>query len=615
MPSTIRILELPGLPEGGDIVEFITSRKGLQPAEIAAEIQRLAQNAPLAGVRNIQYPHSAAGATGQAPRAGHPQKKNAPELHPTDLGNAKRLVRQHGRDLHYVPAWGRWIVWNGQKWAVDETGEVMRRAKSTILALHAKASRLTDKKKRADLTKHALHSESRPRLEAMIALAQSEPDISVAADQLDANPWLLNVANGTVDLCSGALRPHRREDLLTKRVDIPYDPQAACPLWTATLDRVLNNNSNLTSFFQRAVGYSLTGITREQTLFFLHGLGANGKSTITRTMLTTVGAYGTQAEPELLLAKRGDRHPTGVADLQGRRMVVSTEVEQGARMAEVLVKQLTGEDRIKARLMRQDFFEFEPSFKLWLVANHKPQIRGTDHAIWRRILLIPFVVTIPESARDKHLLSKLKAELPGILSWAVQGCLDWQRQGLAPPDEVLAATNAYRGEMDVVAGFLDDECVLDANIKVRVKDLYEAYTQWCHRSNENALPKNDFRGRLIERGLAAPQKSTGGDMHWFGIGLKTVVGTLTSGKVEVSGANCVLPPLCGSREEKYRKSLHSTPLHSAASTIRREPVSRHHYRANVYHKRTPHHLQTDILWAIRRTGESGWGSGKRRDDT
>jgi putative DNA primase/helicase len=281
----------------------------------------------------------------------------------------------------------------------------------------------------------------------------------------------------------------------------------------------MSKNQNMIDFLQRAVGYSLTGDVRAQKLFFLYGTGANGKSTFLKIIQEMLGDYAKQAAPELLVVKFGSSHPTEVADLQGSRFVVAVEVEEGKRFAETLIKQMTGGDKIKARFMHQDFFEFNPTHKLFLAANHKPVISGTDEGIWRRIDEVPFTVTIPEVQQDKELIDKLRKELPGILAWAVRGCLEWQNQGLNEPPEVRAATASYRSEMDIVESFINERCVLSSRAKANVTDLYEAFTDWCANNGEQQrLKSTDFAGRLAKRGFKKDRDGRKGIM-WLGLAL------------------------------------------------------------------------------------------------
>jgi putative DNA primase/helicase len=336
----------------------------------------------------------------------------------TDLGNSGRFVADHGLDLRYCYPWGVWIIWTGQRWLVDESGEIHRRAKQTVKRMYSDAAALPDDEARKALAKHAMRSEAENRIQAMISLAKSE--VPVMPQDLDASAWLFNTKNGTIDLRTGELRPHRREDLITKIAPVDYAPGAFAPLWTATLERVLPS-PELRGFFKKLCGYALSGDSSEHLLPVLYGTGANGKSTVLNTLLAIAGDYGMQAAPDLLVAKKGG-HPTELADLFGMRLVASIEVEDGRKLAEGLVKQLTGGDRVKARRMRENFWEFEPTHTVFMAVNHKPIVKGTDLGIWRRIRLIPFTETIAPADQDKQLPEKLRAELPGVLAWAVEGC-------------------------------------------------------------------------------------------------------------------------------------------------------------------------------------------------
>lgn len=443
------------------------------------------------------------------------------DIRETDLGNALRLVQRHGEDLRYCYPQSKWYAWDGTRWAWDDTGEVHRRAKQTVRAIYHEAAEAEGDRSKA-LGRHALRSEAEAKIAAMVTLARSEPGIPVLPKQLDADPWLLNVKNGTIDLRTGELREHRHEDLITKLAPITYDPNAACPRWLSFLDRIMASNSALIDYIQKAVGYTLTGDVSEQSLFFPHGTGANGKTTLLDTMLTLLGDYGKQAAPGLLTTKWGERHPTEIADLAGARFVASTEVDEGRRLAEALMKWLTGGDRVKARLMRQDFFEFAPTHKIWLAANHKPVVIGSDHAIWRRIKLIPFNVVIPDREQDRTLPEKLRNELPGILNWALAGCLHWQKDGLNPPTEVQAATDAYRVEQDIIAAFIEDVCTLGDEEKITANNLYTAFKGWCQDNGEEPMSQKKFGTRLGERGLSATR--TDRDRWWSGIGLASTPG-------------------------------------------------------------------------------------------
>ena len=450
--------------------------------------------------------------------------------------------------MRYCAALG-WLIWDGTRWGVDETGEIMRLAKRAALAIFdesAAADReASDAKQRlkqaaasedetaveavqdeidkcnkrsGKLLKWAINSQSAARLDAMVRMASTEREVVATHDQFDADPMSLNVSNGTLDLRTGALRPHDRADLMTKIAPVVYDPDATCPTWEKFLKRVLSDDPDLIEFAQRAVGYSLIADVSEQCLFFAYGTGKNGKSTFFETVRAMMGDYWLKAPTEMLMLKRNAGVPNDIARLPNRRFVVAAEIEEGQRLAESLVKDLTGGDTNVARFLHREFFEFQPAHKIWMYGNHKPVIKGTDDGIWRRVKLIPFTVFIPESERDPNLSAKLAAELPGILAWAVRGCLKWQDSGLTDPPAVRDATDGYRAEMDVLAAFLAECCVVHVSAKVPVKDIYGVYDKWCLENNERALKKREFNARLGERGFDK-RPGTGNKTTWFGIGL------------------------------------------------------------------------------------------------
>jgi putative DNA primase/helicase len=448
-------------------------------------------------------------------RNGHNPKLRNPH---TDLGLSERFVDEHGERVRYCPPWGKWLVYDGGRWVPDETGEVERLMKATVMGIYAEAAKEDDDAKRKALIDYARRSESAKRISDALRLARSEPDIPVLPRQLDADPWALNVLNGTIDLRTEELREHRRGDLITKLAPVSYDPYAKAPTFEAFLARLLPSEA-LRRFVQRVIGYAASGVVSEEILVILYGVGANGKSTLSNVVMEALGDYAMQAAPDLLMAKKG-AHPTELADLFGARFVTSVETDEGRRLAEGLVKQLTGRDRIKARRMREDFWEYDPTHTVFLATNHRPEVKGTDHAIWRRLKLVPFEVTIPEAEQDKKLPEKLRAELPGVLAWIVAGCRQWQqRGGLGEPEEVKAATTSYRADMDILAGFIEDRCVVEPDAWAKFSDLYGAYTGWCDEVGEKAETKRRFGTRLKERGFE-PGKGTDNISIRRGIGLR-----------------------------------------------------------------------------------------------
>ena len=422
----------------------------------------------------------------------------------TDAGNAERFAAQHGEDVRFNPDWNQWLVWDGSRWAKDRTLDVLQRAKETAESIYSEAAAAADQDSRARLAKWAVTSEKRSSIESMISLARSE--VAVTADQLDADPWLFNCANGALDLTTGELLPQTKELMVTKVSPVAYDPDATAPRWEAFL-RVVLPDPELREFVQRAVGYSLTGDTREQVLFITYGSGQNGKSTFLEAVRNVVGEYAQNAPTEMLLNKKtGGGIPNDVARLRGARYVTAIETAKGRRMEETLVKQLTGGDTVTARFMRAEFFEFTPVAKIWMATNHKPIITGTDEGIWRRIRLIGFSVKIPPEDLDPTLPTALQAEAPGILAWAVRGALAWQREGLAPPTAVVEATGKYREDMDVLGNFLREHCrVAEDAVGVRAS-LFAIYENWCHENNLRAPSAQGFYEALRDRGFEETRK-------------------------------------------------------------------------------------------------------------
>ncbi|MEO5577281.1 MAG: phage/plasmid primase, P4 family [Gaiellaceae bacterium] len=437
-------------------------------------------------------------------------------LNNTEVGNAEQLVTRHGRRLRYCGPWSKWLVYDGARWAKDRSGAPVRLQKETLRWATANANAILDDKPRVARLKFLLESEREARIRAAIALAA--PELPVMPEEFDLDPWILNLTNGTLDLRTVQLRRHRPDDLLTKLAPVTFDPEATAPHWESSLARWLQDDRLLQDYVQQIVGYSLTGDTREQLLFILYGAGENGKSTFLRILLELLGDYAQQTPTATFLDRRGDAIPNDLAALRGTRLVSAAESGESRKLNEALVKQMTGGDRISARFMRSEYFEFTPAFKPWLATNHKPLIRGTDHAIWRRLRLIPFTARITPEERDPELLDKLRLELPGILNWALVGCLAWHGHGLQTPRSVEDATSAYRAEMDDVGRFLEDRCELADGLTTTSVALFTAYNHWASGNGEQALTQNAFSRRLSERGLVH-KRFTGGTRGWSGIGL------------------------------------------------------------------------------------------------
>ena len=448
-----------------------------------------------------------------------PRGQGEREYNPTDLGNAERLIASHGQDLHYVYPWSRWLVWTGSRWEPDESGEAERRLKDTLRQLLVDASEINSDDKRKALVRHVLASEKAGSIRGALELARSEVGVPIKPDQLDANPMILNVLNGTIDLTTGELRPHDRDERLSKLAPVTFDLAATAPRWLAFLETILPD-PEVRAFVQRFAGYCLTGSTGEQVLAIFWGRGANGKSTFIEALRFVLGDYGQQAPAETFTERRGDSIPNDVARIRGARLVAATELAEGRRLNEALVKRMTGGDTMVARFMRAEFFEFPMLAKVIIATNHKPEIRGTDEAIWRRIRLVPFTVTIPEGERDHGLADALQAEAAGILAWCVAGCLAWQEHGLGVPEAVMTATSAYRADQDVLGQFLDDRCTIDDNAVTKASELLNAYGYWRMENGGDELTAKEFGLRLADRGFVSGRTNTG--RTWKGLAITRI---------------------------------------------------------------------------------------------
>jgi putative DNA primase/helicase len=436
----------------------------------------------------------------------------------TDLANARRLVAIHGDDIRYCPQWG-WLVYDDTRWAVNDL-QAEARAKDVSRYVWRQVAMFSDEAGKAlsEIFRFCRGTASAPGQRNLLRLAQSERLIAITPDDLNRDPFALNCINGTVDLRTGELRQHRREDLLTQLCPTPYIPTAECPKFVEFLRKIMADNPDLIGFIQRALGMSLSGAIRDHVLLVAYGTGQNGKSTLFNAVLDTVGSdYAMKAPLGLLMAKANEQHPCERADLYGKRGVFCNEVDEGQRLSESLVKELTGGDRIRARFMRQDFFEFSPTHHLWLAVNHKPTIRGTDTGIWRRIRLAPFLVSIPEEEQDKRLPEKLQRERPGILAWMVRGAMEWAEHGLGEPDEVRMATAAYRGEQDILATFLAERCEVNSLFQVKASSLYGDYAKWAEHAGEYVLSQRRFGQAIGERGF---EKHVSNGTWYRGIGLR-----------------------------------------------------------------------------------------------
>jgi P4 family phage/plasmid primase-like protien len=443
----------------------------------------------------------------------------------TEGGNARRyaaLARAQGGSLFYCEDLGVWFSWDGKRWKRDHGIATQEMAKRVVRSVRQETvnEKLTPVAYQ-ELAKHAIRSDSAKSIRSTIELAGSEPGMHVEHHRLDAQPMLLNIENGTLELTTGQLRPHDRADLLTKLCSVKYDPKAKCPTWLRFLDEIMAGRADLVDYLRRLSGYFLTGVIREHVLPVFYGVGRNGKTTFIDALLDLLGDYAGPAPKDLLMRKRNEQHPTEIADLDGLRLAVASETQRGQRLDESLVKLLTGGDPLKARHMRQDFYKFDPTHKLVLLTNHKPVVKDTTESIWSRLPLVPFGVVVPPQKRDLQLREKLRAEMPGILNWCIAGCLEWQRAGLNPPTAVLEASHEYRSEEDTIGQFLAECCVFGADFWAASGAMTEALGKWLEAQGEPKVAARDLRDALRERGCRRQQETSGARRKgWIGVGLR-----------------------------------------------------------------------------------------------
>jgi putative DNA primase/helicase len=406
---------------------------------------------------------------------------------------ALRFAERHAGDLRYVAEWGKWFRWTGNRWAEEKTlyvfdlARVLCREESIRYGAHSNkpsvAKTLASAKTRA----------------AVVSLVREDRRIAATIDQWDTDLWLLNTPGGVVDLRTGTLRPHRPEDYMTKITAV--EPNGDCPLFMDFLNSITAGDKELQAYLQRAFGYALTGSVEEHALFFGYGTGSNGKSTLMNTASHVLGDYYSAASIDTFIISSGDRHPADLAALRGARLVVTSETEEGRRWAEVRIMQLTGGDPVSARFMRQDYFTYHPQFKLFFVGNHKPGLRTVNVAVRRRFNLIPFNVVIPAQDRDKKLPNKLRKEWPGILAWMIQGCLEWQKVGLKPPECVVKATDEYLAAEDIIGAWIEDCCVRDPQAHTSTRTLFASWKPWAEQAGQLPASERWLAGKLEDTGF------------------------------------------------------------------------------------------------------------------
>jgi putative DNA primase/helicase len=430
----------------------------------------------------------------------------------TDTRVSKYFSELYSNELRYWTDAAKWLVNNGALWSTNVPGSAYPYIKGMIKQLYLIGQQIEDPKKRVEFISNILKLESHTRQTTLLTAAQFIPELVIKSDQLDQHPMLLNVRNGTIDLNTGVLRAHSSKDFITKLINVDYCTENQCPTFLDFLNHIFESNQDLIRYLQRYIGYCLTGRTDEQVLLFLHGTGENGKTTLANIVESLLFDYAITGGSASLLKQDNRTATNDIAAFFGARLVKISEFNDGERLDEARIKTLTGGDRITCRFLYQEYFSYTPSYKIMLIGNHKPKVRGCDHGIWRRIHLLPFKVTIKEE-KDKGLPSKLINELPGILAWAVQGCLEWQKIGLQPPPEVLAEVAEYRRSEDIFQQWLDECCVLSEKHQTAASELHESFVSY---SNWQQISINKFGRMLAERNFKKSKSST---IIWSGIGL------------------------------------------------------------------------------------------------
>lgn len=416
----------------------------------------------------------------------------------TDSGNAERFVAKYHDRLRFVGEANHWIQWTGTRWERDRLGRAQNTAHELTRDMYIAAWELQDKQEREEASKWALRSQSAGAIRSMVELARTTPKMTVSQGDLDRKPFLLACANGVVDLETGRLRAADPADLITRGSPVAYSPDAPRPeRFERFLDELFDGDRDLIGWLQRFVGYALTGDTREHVLAVFYGSGCNGKSTLLTVLRDLLGDLAATSPFDTFAQTRNDDGPRNdLARLAGARLVSASETGNGRRLDEACVKQVTGADTITARFLYQEHFEFEPTFKIVLSTNHRPRVVGDDAGIWRRLRLVPFEQSFL-GREDRTLNDDLRGELPGVLRWAVQGCLAWQEHGLGTAAAVTAATDDYRAGEDVLGGFLEACCGADGHVPVA--HLRGAYEAWCQREGEESLRARAFSEAVLRR--------------------------------------------------------------------------------------------------------------------
>lgn len=496
--ATVKILALQGLKAKGDVSDWFDEGHTADELKALADAL-LVQSAP------SQAPPV------QPPPASGPNPAPAPIqkiYNTTDMGNAERFVDRFGNDLRYCSKLGKdgtWLIWDGMRWQLDERLRIHKLAKEIVPTIYAEAQNAILRADKERLFKWALDTESLSTRNNMVKDAR--PSLAISVDDLDKHAWLLNCKNGTLDLRTGKLKPHVQSDYLSKLVNFDYDENALCPEWDNYLIQTQQNKTEIIRYIQKAIGYTLAGDVSEKCMFVLHGPPDTGKSTFIEMIQILIEEYSTKIQTQTLMFQRDRGIPNDIAKLKGTRFVHASEAEEQERLAESRIKELTGGDTVCGCFKYGEEFHFAPTWTIWLSTNNKPKVSG-DKALWNRLKLIPFTRIFTKAEQDKKLRAKLIAEMPGILRWAVEGCLLWQKEGLGEPADVAGATGKYKDEQDILGHFIDQQCELDTDYTEMAADLYKTYRQWCQDAGEYAQSQRWFGLKLEERGFVGEKRTS-----------------------------------------------------------------------------------------------------------
>ncbi|MEQ9106503.1 MAG: phage/plasmid primase, P4 family [Limnobacter sp.] len=438
----------------------------------------------------------------------------------SEVGNMERFVAHHKDKVRYVPERKRWVLWDGTRWKRCGHSDVHALALETAKGIYDEARDCKTEEGRKRSTQWALGSQNERRIRSMINMASNAPDLVASIGAFDTDPAKINCQNGVVDLKTGELIGHSSSELVMKLAPVNYLRHAKCPTFSKFLHSIFNGDVELIRWMQRAIGYTLTGLTNEQLFFLAYGTGANGKSTLFETILDVLGDYGRAAEFDTFLAsdRSNTRVMEGVAKLQGIRFALASETDSAKRFSEALVKQITGGDTVTGSFLYGASFEFRPDFKLWLLANHLPFAKDGSHGFWRRVKVVPFARRFTKDEMDQTLRAKLMSEAEGIFAWCVRGAVSWFKRmeetggqsGIGTCDAVDEATNVYRSDQDLLGQFIEDRLGEDKGNEVPAKVLYTAYEDWCREAGEQTpCAQSLFSKRLEERDILKKRKKSG----------------------------------------------------------------------------------------------------------